>query len=122
METVSRKGEYFQLLNDFCNVAVTNWYYLLRLTKCCGHSTLVIIPKYATLSDLQKMIDLQLGEDTFDHTHFSTSEYCVYLNTIDETITVTSIIFELPLAYTVEECPYAVYQLYYDSPCLSLHL
>lgn len=111
-------NSYKGIVTSFCSQTIPNWYYLFRITKCCGFSCLVIVPKYSTLADLKKTINLQIG------THYNTTYYIskndnnpVYLSTLENTLVLGEYLQNIPMAYSIDECPLSVYQLYYDSEC-----
>ena len=112
-------SSYEGIVKAFCKESIPNWYYLFRITKCCGYSSLVIVPKYSTVSDLKKIINLQHGPNVFLRIFFiSTEPANIYLHTMHNTTPIRDLIRDIPVAYGVDECPLSVYQLYYEFECI----
>lgn len=119
---MSLNNEYIHLVNNFCNQTIHNCYYIIRMSKCCGYSAIVIVPKYSNIKDLCDMIDIQFGPNTFNKTYFILNGNYIYLDTISPMVYISQFISQLKMAYTLEECPWSVYQLYYHSECCATDL
>jgi hypothetical protein len=110
---------YDGIVTRFCNETLNNWYYLFKITKCCGYSCLVIVPKYSLLEDLEKILELQLGKNTFINTFYiSKINSKIYFRSMYRMTNIRELLQYIPLSYSVDECNKCVYQLYYDSECI----
>ena len=92
------------------------------MSKCCGYSAIVLVPKYACLSDLCLMINMQFGQYTFNKTYYSKDNVKTYLYTLHGDIPIRQLLPHLPLSYSVDDCQWCVYQLHYDTECCAPHL
>ena len=92
------------------------------MTKCCGYSAIVLIPKYSCLSDLCSMINMQFGPYTFSKTYYVNNNVKTYLYTLPGHITIRQLLSQLTLSYSVDQCQWCVYQLYYDTECCVSHV
>jgi hypothetical protein len=119
---MSIDSSYDRLVTNFCNQTIHNCYYILRMSKCCGYSAIVISPKYSCLRDLGQMIDLQFGPYTFGKTFYIKDGVKTYLYTIHAEVLVRQLVSQLSQSYTVDDCRWSVYQLYYDSECCVSHV
>lgn len=114
-------GNYTSLLFRFCKYNIPNCYYIFRITKLSDvgiFSDLVIVPKYAVVRDLKQILNLQIGQDTFEETFFSdrTTGYHIFMTDVDITKPLHTILSDITTSFTPEECNLCVYQLYYNSP------
>jgi hypothetical protein len=110
---------YEDIVSRFSTETLPNWYYLFKTTKCCGYSSLVIVPKYSMLHDLEKIFDLQMGDNTFINTFYiSKDNKKVYFRSMSRMTNISKILPDITIAYDVNECNICVYQLYYDSECI----
>ena len=97
------------------------------MTKCCGYSELIILPKYSKISDLLQLLELQMGLNIHNKTYFYDTKSDVdmhekiYINTISHETPLSVVVKKLRFAYNVNECNHSVYQLYYDSGCECVH-
>lgn len=116
-------NKYNHVMNEFIKT-IPNKYYMFVITKCCGFEELVIVLKSSTVGELQKTLIDSVGSMLYSHIYFknknnNNSEERLYFdNTNINTLQLVSdFIKNLALVYTVNECPYSVYQLYYDYEC-----
>jgi hypothetical protein len=114
-------NNYNTLLNQFVNT-IPNKYYMFVVTKCCGYQEMVIVLKNAKIKDLQQTFLETVGKVLYDTVYFknknyNNSEEKFYLKYQPALQHVSDFIRNLSIVYTVDECPYSVYQLYYDVNC-----
>jgi hypothetical protein len=116
-------NKYNLVMNEFIKT-IPDKYYMFVITKCCGFEELVIVLKSSTVGELQKTLIDSVGSMLYRHIYFKNknnndSEERLYFdNTNINTLQLVSdFIKNLRLVYTIDECPYSVYQLYYDYEC-----
>ena len=110
------------MVHNFCNQTIHNCYYIIRMSKCCGYSAIVIVPKYATIYDLANIIELQFGPGTFAKTYFTHDNMKVYMGTLPIYELIKDLTRRLTMSYTLDECAFSVYQMYYESHCCATDL
>lgn len=116
-------NKYNRLMNEFVKT-IPEKYYMFVITKCCGFQELVIVLKTSTVDELQRTLIDSVGSMLYNHIYFKNKnnnipEERLYFNNknINTLQLVSDFIKNLPLVYTIDECPYSVYQLYYDYEC-----
>lgn len=114
--------DFSDLLHRYANSIPSN-NLLFRVSKPCGYSQLVVIPRgiKAMVQDLDERIRKDMGEYTVGNVYFLSKHsdnasiwklqmfYDQYLENVA--------VERIPLAYSIDECQYAVYQLYIDIEC-----
>ena len=138
--------EFNEMLSSYTRTIPDN-NILFKVTKTCGYSQLVVVPKYsindtddivnADLRTLYYQIGVQMGDWAIDKVYFYTKreiytdKLCIPGDKvyIEQIYTMSSVnqswavplasvaLQEFTTAYSVDECKYTVYQLYIDSPC-----
>lgn len=105
---------------------------LFRVSKPCGYSQLIMLPRMdtsnqITVSDLLQTIEQEMGSYTVGKIYFypkvstSTSAtvspiYLTHQTAIRDPLAQFALT-HLPTAYSIDDCKYAVYQLYVDMNC-----
>ena len=115
--------KYNFVMNQFVRTIPDN-YYMFVITKCCGFQELVIVLKTSNVGDLQRTLIGSVGSVLYKHIYFKNKnnndpdERFHLNNTNTNTLQLVSdFIKNLTLVYTIDECPYPIYQLYYDYEC-----
>lgn len=125
--------DYKNLLTSYANT-IPNNNILFRVTKCCGFSQLVTVPRNASchytgpiLVNLLEQINLQIGEWTRNKVFYLLKEQNYdsfgnlqprYIHQEDLLQPLSNFsLRNLPTAYSVDECIYTVYQLFLESEC-----
>jgi hypothetical protein len=109
---------------------------LFRVSKKCGYSQLIALPRMQfsnqiTVSDLLHTIEEQMGDytvgkiyyypkspltDSFLPSATTSPIYLTHSTAMREPLAQFALM-NLPTAYSVDQCKYAVYQLYIDTDC-----
>jgi hypothetical protein len=122
--------DFHDLLDRYANTIPSN-HLLFRVSKPCGYSQLVVIPRdnNATVNDLCEGIRKEMGEYTTGRVIFyKKHEHQIaidferdwwYLHIFRDDALAKLAVERIPLAYSIEDCRYAVYQLYLDMEGLS---
>ena len=114
--------EYNQLLlQSFCTQTIPNVYIIFKLTKCCGYSEVVILPKYSNMVDMNTLLVHQFGNIMHNKTYYYNPvlpDEKIYLHTLPDTLRISQFIRRLSWAYEINESSHSVFQLYYDSDCI----
>ena len=122
--------DYDHLLNEFCLRTIPNTYFVLKLIKGCGYSEILIAPKYYTICDLLKLINVQFGS-WMDNTVFyiDVNNTKVFIHELSPNMLIRDLIRNLNWAYTVDACIHNVHILYYgkcecnvDNQCGECHV
>ena len=136
--------DFNNLLSSYART-IPNNNLLFRVTKSCGYSQLITVPKHywhdrdVDIQLLYDQIGLQMGPWAQDKVYFHSKieihkcfnnlhtdywfpleekTYIKYVCSIPYHCNLQSFATRaLPTAYTVDECQYTVYQLYIDSEC-----
>jgi hypothetical protein len=129
--------DFKNLLTSYSNT-ITNNNLLFRISKKCGFSQLVTVPcnksyknmNQPTIYSLLESIYTQMGEWTINKVYYYTKrdnlmsleyepeENKIYLHQQDIfTQLVPFSVSNFQTAYSVNECPFAVYQLYIETDC-----
>ena len=118
-------------MDSYANT-IPNYNLLFRVTKCCGYSQLVTVPRNSTymytqppLVSLLEQINLQMGEWTRGKVFYypkisdtTSSDPHRFIHTEDmlQPLSIFAL-NNLQTAYSVNDCKYTVYQLYLKSEC-----
>jgi hypothetical protein len=120
------------LLQQYANT-LTSKKIMFRVSKPCGYSQLIMLPRMETsnqvnVSDLLNTIHNEMGSYTDGKIYFypkiSTSLaaattppfFLIHQTAIREPLAKFALT-HIPTAYSIEDCKYAVYQLYIDTQC-----
>lgn len=123
--------DFKKMLDSYANT-IPNYNLLFRITKGCGYSQLVTVPRNSTymytqppLVSLLEQINLQMGECTrgkvfyypkiTDNASFNPHRF-IHNEDLLQPLS-TFALNNLQTAYSVDDCKYTVYQLYLESNC-----